>query len=696
MPLRALRRLGWFRVLLAAELLVALSVTGGLWLLHRQTLDAEGRMLAALARAMALQADRTLEVGTTVLRTTRDELTRGLVLATAADAPPLLRERVRALPGYRSLGLFDLGGEVLAPSGPMAAGTVPAFAGVVAAVRAAPAGRAVLCELRPAGPDGPATPALAMGWRDAAGQLQGVILIGATPDWLDGGFERVAGDGDVGRRIVRAGGSALPGAVQADDPAAQPSAASLEAWAAPAHAQAVPVRAGDGGRQWLVVAQPLAELPLVQLVWHDLDAVLSAWTDLAWLVGAFVAAMLGVTFALGLRLARDQLRVEGLERRLERGRKLEAMGQLAGGVAHDFNNVLAAVVGFGELARDEAPADGRQARHLDQVLRAAERGRQQVERILAFSSGQPRRQVVFRLQPLLHEVLDHLPPASGTGVSIERPLHAPALAVRGDPAAAYEAVMNLCTNALQAMRGGGRLEVSLDEQRLTAPRQLYDGMLPPGRYARVRVRDSGQGMPPEVLAHLFEPFYTTRGRDGGTGIGLAVVHGVVADLGGGIDVVSTPGHGTCFTLLLPVCDEPPDDDEAADTGLPRGQGQTVLVVDDEAALVELAEEMLAALGYEPLGTTSAERALQAFGDDPDRFQLLLADELMPGMTGTALACRLRELQPALPVVLVTGHGGGRFEARAAQAGVQVTLAKPYTRAGLAQALHRARRLPLQS
>jgi len=688
MPLRALRRLAWFRVLLVAELLVALSVTGGLWLLHRQTLQAEGRMLSALARAMALQADRTLEVGTTVLRTTRDELERGLVLAPAADTAALLRERVRALPGYEVLALFDRAGRVLAASGPLAADPT-AILPMVAAVAASPPGRAVLAEMPSAGAKGGRSPVLAMGWGEPQGPLQGLIVLAATPDWLDGGIGRVAGEGDVGQRIVRADGGALPGS-PSPAPAMQPPLPEAPS------ARMAPVRAAHGPHQWLVVAQPLSELPLVQWVWHDLDAVLSAWNDLAWLVGAFVAAMLAVTFGLGLRLARDQLRVEDLEQQLERSRKLEAIGQLAGGVAHDFNNVLAAVVGFGELARQQAGADGRQARHLDQVLQAAERGRQQVERILAFSRGQPRRQTVFHLQPLLREVLDHLSPAATAGVGVEPDLRAPPLAVRGDPAALYEAVMNLCTNALQAMPGGGRLAVTLDEHRLAAPRQLYDRTLPPGGYARVRVQDSGQGMTPEVLAHLFEPFYTTRGRSGGTGIGLAVVHGVVADFGGGIEVASAAGRGSCFTVLLPISDEPPDTAEVRLDEVPLGQGQTVLVVDDEPVLVELAEEWLAELGYEPLGTTSAEKALAAFIDDPDRFQLLLTDELMPGMTGTALAQRLRQSRPGLPVVLATGHGGGRFDARTAEAGVQVVLAKPYTRASLAQALHRARKLAFHS
>jgi nitrogen-specific signal transduction histidine kinase/CheY-like chemotaxis protein len=401
--------------------------------------------------------------------------------------------------------------------------------------------------------------------------------------------------------------------------------------------------------------------------------------------------MLVVTWGLGLRMARDQLQVEGLERRLARSRQLESLGQLAGGVAHDFNNVLAAVVGFGELARDEAPPHSRQARHLDQVLQAAERGRQQVERILGFSRGQARRSVVFALQPVVQEVLDHLAASMRPEVQLQPTLQAAAQGVRGDPTATYEAVMNLCTNALQAMPAGGRLAVQLQALHVAAALQTYDTSLAPGHYLCLQVRDTGQGMSTEVLAHLFEPFFTTKGRQGGTGIGLAVVHGVVADLGGGIQVQSKPGHGTTFTLWLPVAAEqapasapalPPDEE-------PRGQGQVVLVVDDEPALVELAEEMLAALGYEPLGTVSSEQALQAVRDDPARFDLLLTDEVMPGLTGTALARAVHALRPGLPVLLASGYGGEHFEGRAAEAGVQAVLAKPLGRRQLAQAVHAA-------
>ena len=360
-------------------------------------------------------------------------------------------------------------------------------------------------------------------------------------------------------------------------------------------------------------------------------------------------------------------------------------------MAHDFNNVLAAVVGYGEMARGAAAEGSAQAAHLDQVLQAGERGRQIAERILAFSRGQPRLGKPFVLQPVVAEVLDQLAPRLPAGVVLQRELQAAALVVHGDPAAAYQAVLNLATNALQAMPAGGTLNVALAERRSTAPLPLYDGLLPPGRWAELLVADTGTGMPPEVLGRLFEPFFSTRAAQGGSGLGLAVVHGVAHEFGGGIAVDSRPGHGTRVRLYLAATDEVPADEAAPTEALPMGHGETVLVVDDEPALVALAEELLAGLGYEPLGTPSPEAALAAFRAEPQRFDLLLTDERMPGMAGTALVRELHALRPGLPVVLASGYAGPGLDARAAQAGIGVVVAKPLTRAALAHALARALR-----
>jgi CheY-like chemotaxis protein len=212
------------------------------------------------------------------------------------------------------------------------------------------------------------------------------------------------------------------------------------------------------------------------------------------------------------------------------------------------------------------------------------------------------------------------------------------------------------------------------------------GRLAPGDYLALSVSDEGSGIEADVMERLFEPFFTTRREHAGTGLGLAVVHGVVAEFGGAIDVQSTPGHGARFTLYLPESHGEPTASPAAIAEAPAGRGQTLMVVDDDPALVELAEELLAELGYEPIGYTDPQAALDALRSEPGRYDALLTDEVMPRMTGTHLTEALRAFAPRLPVLLVSGYGGPQLAARAAAVGVTRVLAKPLQRAELAQAL----------
>ena len=246
--------------------------------------------------------------------------------------------------------------------------------------------------------------------------------------------------------------------------------------------------------------------------------------------------------------------------------------------------------------------------------------------------------------------------------------------------------MNLCTNAMQAMPGGGMLSVQLDRLHVAAAACCRTARWSAGDYLALTVSDQGGGITPEVMEHLFEPFFTTRGAQSGTGLGLAVVHGVVAEFGGAIDVQSTPGQGARFTLYLPECADAPSPAAPAAPAAPGGAGQALLVVDDEPALVALAEEMLRGLGYEPVGYSDPAAALQALRDEPRRFAAVITDEVMPVLSGTQLTEAMRQFAPQLPVLLVSGYGGALLAARAAAAGVTRVLAKPLQRAELARAL----------
>ncbi len=273
-------------------------------------------------------------------------------------------------------------------------------------------------------------------------------------------------------------------------------------------------------------------------------------------------------------------------------------------------------------------------------------------------------------------------------VRLECELHGPDAVIFGDATQLFEVISNLCTNALHAMPDGGTLKVRVEAMQSEAVRALSHGTLEAGRFACISVADDGVGMDTDVLEHLFEPFFTTRAPQIGTGLGLAMVHGAVKEMGGAIDVESAPGRGTRFTLYFPLIDADADAAPAGAEAWPRGAGQVVMVVDDEPALVALAEETLAALGYEGVGCRDPREALSLMRESPDRFDAMLTDQIMPGMTGTELARQMRELRPDLPVLLTTGFGGDNLERLAAEAGVAAILHKPLRRADLAAHLAR--------
>jgi CheY-like chemotaxis protein len=235
------------------------------------------------------------------------------------------------------------------------------------------------------------------------------------------------------------------------------------------------------------------------------------------------------------------------------------------------------------------------------------------------------------------------------------------------------------------------LTVRLDRAELHERQVLSHGTLPAGAYVRLCVTDTGPGIPPAVLERMFDPFFTTKRVGDGTGLGLALVHGLVADFGGAIDVATQSGMGTTFTVWLPAAGETPRPVAEPAVELPQGNGETVMIVDDESALVALAEETLAALGYEPAGFESSIAALEAFRAEPRRFDLVLTDVTMPDLGGVELACEIRRVRPELPIVLMSGYSGGQLGERAQAAGVAEVLRKPLVARDIADALGRALR-----
>ena len=387
----------------------------------------------------------------------------------------------------------------------------------------------------------------------------------------------------------------------------------------------------------------------------------------------------------GAKLAEEALRK--MEQELRRAQRLEAIGTLAGGIAHDFNNILGAILGYGEMAQRGAAKGGRLARDLDSIMVAGERGRALVDRVLAFSRSAVGERVPVRVEEVVREALDLVSAKLPPNVKLHARLRAGGAALLGDATQVHQVLTNLATNAIQAMPAGGALRVSLEAARIEAARETTIGALAAADYLVLAVADTGSGIEPATLERIFDPFFTTKEVGTGTGLGLSLVHGIVTDLGGAIDVATRVGKGTTFTVYLPRSGDAPAKVADESHPLPRGEGQRVLVVDDEEPLVRLATETLESLGYVPIGFTSSVNALQEFGANPGRFDAILTDERMPGVTGSAIIRAVRRINPTIPILLMTGFAGGAA-AKARELGANEVLKKPLLARELATSLAR--------
>lgn len=379
----------------------------------------------------------------------------------------------------------------------------------------------------------------------------------------------------------------------------------------------------------------------------------------------------------------DLRRTEERERKarelVTQAQKMEALGTLSGGLAHDFNNLITGIRGFADLA--DTAADLTEVRtYTTQIRAVADRARGLVRQLLTFSRRQPAAREVVAVAPLVRELIPLVAASVPAGVAVTADAPDPGPHVVADPGQLHQVLVNLCTNAGHAMPDGGRLTVSAGVAELGAEFCLAHPPLAPGLHARVAVADTGTGMTPEVARRAFEPFFTTKPAGSGTGLGLSVVHGIVRDHGGALEVTTAVGAGTTIAVYLPLAPARPPTAAAA-----PGRGERVVVVDDNAAITDLTVRQLADLGYRPTGFTDPTAAAAAVAADPAGVDVLLTDLRMQKLSGLALAAAVRGRRPGLPVVLASGSGelGG-----AAPPGA-VLLAKPFTREQLAAALARA-------
>jgi PAS domain S-box-containing protein len=377
-----------------------------------------------------------------------------------------------------------------------------------------------------------------------------------------------------------------------------------------------------------------------------------------------------------------------LEQRLRQAEKMEAVGRLAAGIAHDFNNVLAGVFAYGEMLFEETPEHSPLKRYAKNVLTAATRGRALVEQILAYSRSQLGKRAPIDIGQVVAETLELLRGSLPAAIRLEASAPQLPLVVIGDATQLHQVVMNLCSNAIQATSAGGTLRVALEATELPAERTLSNGTLRPGHYVRLTVEDSGSGMDAATLSRIFEPFFTTKEIGRGTGLGLSLVYAIVADAGGAIDVRSILEQGSTFTIYLPRAQGAPVTAEEAATPLSRGNGERVLLVDDEANVLAMTAQVLSRLGYEPVSFSDSHAALAAFEAAPRSFDVVVTDDVMPGLTGTGLASVLRQQRRELPIVLVSGYSGPILAQRALAAGVSELLVKPLQSRDIAATLAR--------
>ncbi len=376
-----------------------------------------------------------------------------------------------------------------------------------------------------------------------------------------------------------------------------------------------------------------------------------------------------------------------LETQLRQAHKMEALGTLAGGIAHDFNNLLAAIFGNIERARQDASPDSPVQHSLAEVSHAAERARDLVRQILTFSRRQPLERRILSLRDLAQDAVKLLRAGLPSGVELVATLAPDTPNVLADRVQLHQVLMNLGANAWQSMAGQpGRIEVAL--VGVSAEASGCD--LPPGRYARLSVSDTGMGMDAATRERIFDPFFTTKPAGEGTGLGLSVVDGIVKGHGGVVKVESQPGRGSSFHLYFPAADGAAESAAAASPPAPRaGSGQRILFLDDEGALVLIAKAMLERLGYQVHGYSNAEQALAAFKANPAAFDLLVTDFNMPGASGLDVAAEMRRLRPDLPVALASGFVTDDLRAQAHSLGIHEVIYKPHTVEELAAAVERA-------
>ena len=376
-----------------------------------------------------------------------------------------------------------------------------------------------------------------------------------------------------------------------------------------------------------------------------------------------------------------------LMNQLMQAQKMESIGTLASGIAHDFNNVLSSIIGFTELALDDVEKDTILEDHLQEVYTSGKRAKDLVAQILAFARQTEAKLKPIQVDAITKEVLKFLRSSIPTSIEIKQNIESYSPIV-GNPTQMHQVLMNLCTNAAHAMeKGGGTLEVNLKDVAIDGGMQWENLNLKSGNYIELKVSDTGTGIAPEIRDSIFEPYFTTKGPGEGTGMGLAVVHGIVESYGGQITVDSSLGEGTVFAIYLPTIKKSSADRIHVPEKFPTGT-ERILFVDDEATIARMTGQVLERLGYRVTMRTSSTEALELFRIKPNEFDLVITDMTMPNMTGDKLAAALMEIRPDIPIILCTGYSKKISDETASAIGIKAFAYKPMVKAELAKTVRK--------
>lgn len=368
---------------------------------------------------------------------------------------------------------------------------------------------------------------------------------------------------------------------------------------------------------------------------------------------------------------------------LEQVRKMKAVGTLSGGIAHEFNNILGIILGNAELAMDDIPKYNPTYDFLLEVKNASIRGKEIVRQLLSFSHKSNHKKQAIDIIETVRESIKFLRASIPSSIEFKEYLTNESIAIKGDQTQIRQLMINLCNNAAQSMEEtGGELKINLDKLKVSQKCFLGGQQLEPGEYVHLIIEDTGHGIPPGIIENIFDPFFTTKSGDEGSGMGLAVVYGIVKGHDGLIEIKSIPEKGTKVICYFPITDEVPiAADEATESPL-QGNG-TILFVDDEESLVKMGKQQLERLGYEVEATTDPSEVLEKFKINPDKYDLVITDMTMPKMTGDRLIQELRKMNADIRTIICTGYSKRMNEEKAAQIGATGYIMKPIDRKKLA-------------